>query len=404
MSALEGIKILDLSHLPPGHLCTMILADLGADVTKIEAPPKIGGRVGGQGASPVGEQGRKQAAFDALNRNKKSMGINLRTDKGREIFYKLAKTADVVVEGFRPGVVKKLTVDYESIKKINPKIVYCSISGYGQDGPYSKFSGYDINFISIAGALDIIGTADGPPVIPLNILADFAGASLHGVIGILAALMARHKTGKGQYVDIAYADGVMTLITMFLSKYFTNGAMFKRGETFLHGAYPYYGVYEAKDGKYISIGCVEPWFWNNLCRALGKEEYSSYHMTPEHFLHKPDGEKWQEIISYLKKAFLTKTRDEWFDFLSEKDVPVGKVYSFDEVFKDPQMLHRQMLLEIEHPTVGKVRQPGIAIKLSETPGKVRKLGTIFGEDTEEILLGLGYTKSQIDELRQSNVI
>ena len=404
MLALEGIKILDLTHLAPGALCTMILGDLGADVIKIEAPPGVGGRGAGIGISPMGEEGRRQAAFDALNRNKRSIGLNLRSDKGREIFYQLAQTADVIVEGFRPGVVKRLVVDYEAIRAINSRVIYCSLSGYGQDGPYSNLSGHDVNYISIAGALNLIGTPDRPPVVPLNLLADFAGASLHGVIGILAALVARSKTGTGQYVDISYTDGAMSVLTWFISNYFSSGILLKRGETWLHGAYPYYGVYEAKDGKYVSIGCVEPWFWENLCRALGKEEYISYCISPEHFLHKPEGEKWEEIFSYLKQVFLTRTRDEWFDFFADKDVPVGKVYTFDEVFNDPQVLHRQMVLEIDHPTLGKVKHPGIAIKLSETPGKVRSLAPIFGEHTSEILRELGYTKSQIEELRQCNII
>jgi crotonobetainyl-CoA:carnitine CoA-transferase CaiB-like acyl-CoA transferase len=404
MLALDVIRVLDLTHLPPGGLCTMILGDLGADVIKVEPPPGVGGRGAVIGLSPMGEEGRREAAFDALSRNKKSIGLNLRADKGREIFYQLAQTADVIVEGFRPGVVKRLGVDYEKIKSINPGIIYCSLSGYGQDGPYSNRSGHDINYISIAGALNLIGYSDRPPVVPLNLLADFAGASLHGVIGILAALVARGKTGKGQQVDIAYTDGAMSVLSWFISTYFSSGIMFNRGETWLHGTYPYYGVYESKDGKYVSIGCVEPWFWENLCRALGKEEYISYCISPEHFLHKPEGEKWEEISSYLKQVFLTRTRDEWFDFLADKDVPVGKVYTFDEVLNDPQVLHRQMVLEIDHPTLGKVKHPGIAIKLSETPGEVRSLAPIFGEHTEEILHELSYNESQIEELRQSDII
>ena len=404
MLALEDVKILDLAHLAPGALCTMILGDLGADVIKIEAPAEVGGRGAGLGTSPKGEKGRRQAAFDALNRNKKSIGLNLRSEMGRQVFYQLAKTADVVVEGFRPGVVKRLGVDYETIKTINPKVIYCSLSGYGQDGPYSNLPGHDVNYISIAGALGLIGAPDGPPIIPLNLLADFAGASLHGVIGILAALVARDKTGEGQYVDIAYLDGVISLLTPFTGDYFSSGTVLRRGETALHSAYPYYGVYEAKDGKYVSLGCIEPWFWENLCRALDKEEYIPYHFLPEHLLRKPEGGKWEEISSYLKQVFLTKTRDEWFEFLTKADVPVGKVYTLDEVFRDPQVLHRQMVVEIDHPTLGKVKQAGIAIKLSETPGKVRNVSPLFGEHTEKILLELGYKQTQISELRQAKVI
>ncbi len=403
MLALKGIRILDLAHLPPGALCTMILADFGADVVKVGPASSESSRGAGVMGKLTADEEKRVAAFDALNRNKRSIGLNLKSDKGREVFIKLAKTADVVVEGFRPGVMKRLGIDYDKIKDVNPRIIYCSLSGYGQDGPYRDFSGHDINYISIAGALNIIGESHRQPSVPLNLLADFAGASLHGVIGILAALLARDKTGKGQYVDISYMDGAMSIMTWLISSYFAGGCMFNRGETWLHGAYPYYGVYRTRDG-YISIGCVEPWFWENLCRALGKEEYIPYCISPEHFLHKPEGKKWQEISSYLKQVFRTRTRDEWFEFLTSKDVPVGKVYSLDEVFNDPQVLHRKMVLEIEHPTLGKVKQPGIAIKLSNTPGKVRTLAPIAGEHTEEILRELGYNKSQITKLRQSKAI
>jgi crotonobetainyl-CoA:carnitine CoA-transferase CaiB-like acyl-CoA transferase len=404
MMALEDIRVLDLTHLVPGALCTMILADLGADVIKVGTPAGAGGRGAGFMGKLTADEEKRVAAYDALNRNKRSLGLNLKSDEGREIFCKLAQTADVIVEGFRPGVVTRLGIDYKKIKEINPKIVYCSLSGYGQDGPYRNFSGHDVNYISIAGALNVLGSADRPPSIPLNLLADFAGASLHGVIGILTALIARGKTGKGQYVDIAYTDGAMSLMTWFISSYFAGGGNFNRGETWLHGAYPYYGLYKTKDGKYISIGCIEPWFWENLCRALGKEEYIPYCISPEHFLHKPEGEKWAEISSYLKNAFLARTRDEWFEFLTSKDVPVGKVYSFDEVFDDPQVRHRQMILEIDHPTLGKVKHPGIAVKLSDTPGKVRSLAPVSGENTKDILGELGYNKRQIGKLRQSKVI
>jgi crotonobetainyl-CoA:carnitine CoA-transferase CaiB-like acyl-CoA transferase len=404
MLALEDIRILDLTHLVPGAMCTMILADLGADVIKVGTAGGISSRGSGVMGKLTSDEEKRVAAFDALNRNKRSIGLDLKSAKGQEIFHQLATTADVVVEGFRPGVVKRLGVDYEKIKAINPKIVYCSLSGYGQDGPYRDFSGHDINYISVAGALDIIGSSDRPPSVPLNLLADFAGASLHGVIGILTALLARDKTGKGQYVDVAYTDGAMSLMAWLISSYFAGGCTFKRGETWLHGAYPYYSIYETKDGKYISIGCVEPWFWENLCRALGKEEYITYCISPEHFFHKPEGDKWEEISSSIKKIFLTRTRDEWFEFLTGKDVPVGKVYGFDEVFTDPQVLHRKMVLEIDHPVLGKVKQPGIAVKLSDTPGKVRSLAPISGEHTDSILSDLGYKKSQISKLRQSNII
>ena len=402
MLALEGVKILDLSRLAPGTFCTMLLGDLGAEVLKIEAPGVT--EFVGSSRSLEGEEKRKVAAYYAPNRNKKSIVVNLKSEAGREIFYRLSQQADVIVEGFRPGVAKRLRIDYETISKLNPRIIYCSLSGYGQDGPYHTFSGHDINYIAMAGILDLIGSDEGPPVIPLNLVADFAGAALYGALGISVALVARNKTGKGQYVDVAYMDGAVSLMTWFTCGYFFDGSMLKRGESWLHGAYPYYGVYETKDGKYITIGCLEPHFWENLCRFLGKEEYIPYSFALEHTFRKPKDEKWDEIRSFLKHVFLTKKRDEWFELLTNNDVPVGKVYTPDEVFCDPQVLHRQMVIEVEHPTLGKVKQVGIAPKLSNTPGKVRSLSPLSGEHTDEILQELGYKRKEIENLRQQGVI
>jgi len=398
MLALEKIRVLELTPLAPGEFCTMILGDFGAEVLKVESP------AGKLGLALQGEINRKEAAYNPLDRNKKSIVLNLKSQAGRQAFYRLAEQADVIVEGFRPGVVKNLGIDYDTIKKLNPKIVYCSLSGYGQNGPYRDFPGHDINYISMAGVLGLIGPSGMPPVIPMNFIADFAGASLYGVIGILMALVARNETGEGQYVDVAFTDGVISLATFLTTWYFLQGAIPKRGETMLHGAYPYYGAYETKDGKYISIGCVEPHFWENLCRLIGKEEYIPYQVSLEHFLQKPDDKKWEEISSYLKQCFLTKTRDEWFELLIEKDIPAGKVYTLDEVFSDPQVIEREMVTEVEHPTFGKIKQAGIAPKLSYTPGKIRTFTPLAGEHTEEVLRGLGYSSEEIDNLRKEGTI
>ncbi len=403
MLALENIRIIDLTHLPPGAMCTMILGDLGADVIKVTAPPETSQRGAGTEAMLAANDSHKAIAFDSLNRNKRSILLNLKHKEGQKVFYRLAKTADVIVEGFRPGVLKRLKVDYEIIRGINRRVVYCSLSGYGQDGPYSTFAGHDINYISVAGALGIISSPEQPSI-PLNLLADFAGASLHGVIGILAALLARERTGKGQYVDISYTDSVINLLSWFFSLHFASGISPAPGRSWLHGAYPYYAVYQTKDNEYISIGCVEPWLWENLCRALGKEEYIPYHIAPEHFYQPPQDEKWREIWSYLREVFRSRTRDEWFEFLSGKNVPVAKVYTLEEVANDPQILHRHMVVETDHPSLGKIRQPGIAIKLSETPGRIRRLAPRPGEHTDEILRGLGYADRYIKQLRRHKVV
>ena len=396
---LEGIRILDMSRVAPGAYATMILGDLGAEVIKIEQAYDPGNPPVGSGVSPMmGEEGEREAAYQALNRNKKSIVLNLKAEEARQIFYQLAREADVIMEVFRPGVVKRLGVDYETISKINPRIIYCSLTGYGQDGPYQDLPGHDLNYISLGGALSMIGPAKGPPSIPLNLVADYAGGSFHVVMGILAALVAREKTQKGQYVDISMMDGVLSQLTLIAIDYFYQGIIPQRGESFLCGGVPQYNVYETKDGKYISLGCLEHHFWENLCRVLGREDFISYDYD------KLEGEKREEIFAFLRQTFLTKTRDEWFELFRDKNIAVGKVYTIDEAFNDPQVLHRQMIVEVPHPSLGKVKQVGIALKLSDTPGEIRSTAPVLGQHTDEILQQLGYNKSQVEGLREKGVL
>ncbi len=382
----------------------MVLGDLGADIIKVEAVPVASSKGAGIYGGADIEALKSAAAFNALNRNKKSIRINMKSDEGRKVFYKLVGDTDVVVEGFRPGAVKRMGADYETLKNINPRIVYCSLSGYGQDGPYNQYPGHDINYISIAGALNLIGRPDDRPAIPLNFIADFGGASMHGAIGILAALFVRERTGKGQYVDISYTDSVITLMTFFLQQHFGGGLKFPRGEWALGGGYPYYQCYECKDGKLLSLGCLEPWFWDNLCKALDRDDLKQYCFQVTHFMQKPDNPKFIEVENELKQIFKGKTRDEWFEFLVKFDVPAGKVYTLEEIAADPQLKHRQMVLEFDHPKLGKVKHPGIAIKLSDTPGKVRNLAPYSGEHTNEVLKSAGYSQADIEQLRNSNAI
>jgi len=390
---LEGMKVLDLSRLAPGPFCTMILGDLGADVIKVEGPRE--GKLAPTGRSiPVDEE--KEIAYNSLERNKRSIVLNLRSEEARQIFYQLAKRADVILEGFRPGVVKRLKVDYDTVKEINPRVIYCSLTGYGQNGPYHNMVGHDINYISTGGALGIIGIPGGAPIIPANLIADFAAGGMNSTIAILAALIAREKTGKGQYIDIGLADGVVSLMAQTLNFYYSGRSVVERGKDLLTGGVPHYNVYETKDGKYVSIGCLEPWFYENLCRALGREDFIPHQDAT--------GEKMEEIFSAFKEIFRTKTRDEWFDFLSQWDICVGKVYELDELSSDPQLTHRNMILELDHPKYGKVKQVGISQKLADTPGSIRSFGPLPGEHTEEVLLDLGYTRERIAELRGEGVI
>src|SRR3990170_2866072 len=277
MMPLEGIRVLDLTRLAPGPFCTMLLGDLGADVIVVEEAPGAGRRF------DVG-LGERAQAFNALGRNKRSIGLNLKDEAARQVFYRLAEKADVVLEGFRPGVVQRLGVDYETVSARNPRIVYCSLSGYGQTGPYASLVGHDINYISVGGALGGIGWPGQPPAIPANIIADFAGGGLYAAFAILAAIIAREKTGRGQYVDMAMSDGVTSLATFITSLYFSSGHVPGRGVELLNGASPCYNVYETADGKWLSIGCLEPWFWQELCQALRSEEHTSELQSPDHLV------------------------------------------------------------------------------------------------------------------------
>lgn len=388
MMPLEGIRVLDLSRLAPGPYCTMLLGDLGADVIVVEEPPGVGRRF------DVGMSERAQA-FNALARNKRSIGLNLKDERAREAFLRLAEGADVVLEGFRPGVVKRLGVDYEAVRRRNPRIIYCSLSGYGQNGPYAGLVGHDINYISLGGALGMIGWPGQPPTIPLNVIADFAGGGLYAAFAILAAIIARERTGRGQYIDMAMSDGVTSLLAMMVSQYFSSDRIIRPGEDLLNGAAPFYNVYQTADDRWLSIGCLEPWFWQELCQALG---------CPQFIPHQNDREKWPEIFDFLRRKFREKTRDEWFAELRQRDICVAPVYSLDEVFADPHVQARGMIAEVEHPEFGRVRQVGVGPKFSDTPGAVRRTAPRRGEHTEEVLREAGYSREEIAELRAAGAI
>lgn len=387
MMPLEGIRILDLTRLAPGPFCTMLLADLGADVIVVEEPPGVGRRL------DMGTSDRA-LAFNALGRNKRSAGLNLKDERAQEAFLRMSEKADVVVEGFRPGVVKRLGVGYETVSARNPRIIYCSLSGYGQTGPYADLVGHDINYISIGGALGAIGWPDTPPAIPLNLIADFAGGGLYAAFAILAAIIARRQTGRGQYIDMAMSDGVTSLMTFIGNYYFGAGHVVRPGADMLNGGMPAYSVYETSDGKWLSIGCLEPWFWSELCRALGCEEYIP---------HQANREKFPEMFDHLRRRFKEKTRDEWFQELRQKDICVAPVLAFDEVFEDPHVRSRGMLAEVEHPELGKVKQVGIGPKFSETPGGVRHTSPKRGEHTDEALREAGYSDAEIQEMRSQGI-
>lgn len=384
MMPLEGIRVLDMSGLAPGPYCTMLLGDLGADVIVVEATPGAGRRMEAGGGP--------RAAFDPLRRNKRSIGLNLKDPQAQETFLRLAEKVDVVIEGYRPGVVKRLGVDYEAVSQRNPRIVYCSLSGYGQTGPYSNLVGHDINYISLGGALGATGWPEQPPAIPLNVIADFAGGGLYAAFAILAAIIAREKTGRGQYIDMAMSDGVTSLLAMATGQYFANGLVPKPGADFLNGGIPAYNVFECSDGKWISIGSLEPWFWSETCKALSCEEYIP---------HQANRQMFPEIFDYMRKKFKEKTRDEWFEELRQFDICVGPVLSLDEVFTNPHVQARQMMIEVDHPELGRVKQVGIGPKFSDTPGAVRSTAPARGEHTDSVLIEFGFSDAEVAALREA---
>jgi crotonobetainyl-CoA:carnitine CoA-transferase CaiB-like acyl-CoA transferase len=398
---LEGIKILELIRVAPGAFCTMMLADMGAVVLKIETPPTDPSEIP---TAQAADEARR-AAFQFVNRNKQSIAINLKHPVGQKILHRLAADADVLVEGFRPGVMARLGGDYATLSQINPRLIYCSLSGFGQDGPYHALPAHDINYLSIGGVLNLIGEPDRPPAIPLNIIADYAGASMHGVVGILLALLARQHTGRGQLVDVSYLDTTVSLLaaTPMLRDFFFNGSSCGRGEGALGGSFPYYTTYETADGKLLSVGCTEPWLWQNFCTAIGRVDLTSYALRSHHFAGLADSAV-QQAKKEVQKVLRQKTRDEWFEFFKDKNVCVGPVYTVAETFQDPQVVARDMVVDIEDSRYGTIRQAGVAIKLSETPGRIRHVGPVLGEHTDTVLEALGYSVAERAQLRQAGTV
>ena len=392
--ALDGIKVLDLSRLAPGPHCSMLLADFGADVTLVEAIPGSSAKLGGASGMRRSEGADRAAAYNALGRGKKSIALNLKDEAARQVFYDMVKGADVVIEGFRPGVVKRLGVDYATLAKINPRIICCSVSGFGQTGPYSNLVGHDINYISVGGALGVTGRPGQAPAIPINIVADFAGGGLTAAFAICVAVIAREKTGRGQDIDVGMSDGVLSLMTSAFSGYFGNGQPVRPGEMLLNGAAPFYNTYQCSDGRWFSIGSIESHFYEALCKVLGIEEYLQSQF---------DQAKWPEMIEKLKGIFKTKTADEWMAIMSQYDICATPVLEMENVVTNEHNLARGMVVELDSP-VGKVKQIGVGPKLSDTPGKPRTTAPILGQHTDDVLKGLGYDAAKIAALREQGAV
>ncbi len=401
---LTGKTILDLSRMLPGPYCSMILADLGANVIRIEDP-----KYPYSNPMPFFQKGRyRESAFNSIiMRNKKSITLNLKKEKAREIFYALVKKADVVLDTFRPKVTNKLKIDYETLASINPSIICCSLTGYGQNGPYEQEAGHDLNYVAICGILDlnkerlIFGqeTQKRIPIIPGVQVADIGGG-LVSAIGILGALFEREKNPerKGQFIDISMTDSVFSFMPMAAAFHFSkdlNDGMIEPRNP-LHGDFPFYSVYETKDNKYLSVGVIEVKFWRELCKGIGREDLI--------LKGNAKGEEKEEVFKEVQKEFLKKTQEEWMKIFKNIDTCLAPVKSFTEACEDPQIKARNMVVTLDHPKFGKVQNIASPIKYSRTPLSIKNLAPKTGQHTKEILKSLNYSDEDLKQLKREGVI
>lgn len=388
---LEGIRVLDLSRYLPGPLATQVLADFGAEVIKIED------RKGELGRHIAPFISGESARFLSVNRNKKSVTIDLKKDKGKEIFRKLVKDSDVVVDQFRPDVMKKMGLGYDDLKVINPGLIYCIITGYGLTGPMRDAGGHDLNYLNIAGVTEVTGTKDGVPSMCGVQIADIAGGSLYAVIAIMMAIQSRERTGKGQLCDVAMMDGALSLLSYTIGEWSGKNTLPVRGDELLTGGYATYNIYKCKDGRFAGLGAIEQKFWEDFCRKIGREDLIKLQYVTE---------KQPEVEAEIRKIMLTRTRDEWVEFFGDSDICFTPVLTLDEVSEHPQVKARNMMLKVENiRESGKdLMLAGVPIKLSETPGEAVLSFPGIGENNDEILASAGFSPAEIDEFRKNGII
>ncbi|HEV2726785.1 MAG TPA: CoA transferase, partial [Solirubrobacterales bacterium] len=326
----------------------------------------------------------------ALNRNKRSIRLNLKSEDGREVLLKLVREYDVVLESFRPGVLDRLGVGYERMREENPKLVYCAITGYGQDGPLRDRSGHDTNYLALNGLLGLTGHADGPPVQSAGQIADLGGGALMAAFGVMAALHERRRSGEGQMVDVSMADGALSWLAMVAGRYFCDGEVPRRGEQQLAGGLVCYLPYEASDG-WVTCGALEPKFWAAFCNGVDRPDLI------EKQFEAPGSEAWAEAAA----VFRSRSRDEWLAFNDEHDCCIEPVLDLDEALDSELVREREMVVELEQPELGTVRQLGNPVKLSRTPADTSRPAPAFGEHTDEVLREAGYSEEEIAAMRES---
>jgi alpha-methylacyl-CoA racemase len=392
---LAGLTILDLTRLLPGGFCSLLLADFGADVIKVE-DTGMGDYVRWSAPYYKGaEQTARGALFLALNRGKRSIRIDLKTEPGKEVLLALARNADVLLESFRPGVLDRLGVGYQRLRSVNPGLVYCAITGYGQDGPNRNRSGHDMNYLGLNGILGLTGDADGPPVQAAGQIADIGGGALMGALGVLIALRERERSGEGQLVDCSMFDGALSWLALVAAEAFAGPRVPRRGQLHLAGSLTCYRPYRCADG-YVTLGALEPKFWSAFCRGVGREDLLDHAFDPP----------GSDAHTALTTIFATRTREQWRQFASEHDCCLEPVLELDEVLSSQLVTARDMVVSLAQPGVEEpVKLLGAPLKLSRTPADpTRAPGPALGEHTDEVLSAAGFSAEEIAALHESGAI
>ena len=375
MGPLKGLKIIEMAGIGPGPFCGMVLADLGAKIIRVDRASAIG-------------TGSKQ---DASNRGKKSIAVDLKSEEGVEVVLKLVETADAIFEGFRPGVMERLGLGPDVCSKRNERIVFGRMTGWGQEGPLANAAGHDINYISLTGALAAIGRPGSPPVPPLNLIGDFGGGGMLLALGLVAALLEAKESKKGQVVDAAMTDGSALLMTMIYTMQSSGVWKTSMGSNLLDGGSHFYDTYECKDGKFISLGSIEPQFYALLCQIAELDESI--------FGNQMSRDSWPEKKEAIKKIILDKTRDEWCELMEGTDVCFAPVLDMSEAPKHPHNIERKTFIDLEGVT-----QPAPAPRFSRTEPEVVSSPSVVGEHTDEVLTSIGLSDEDINTLKTSGAV